>query len=104
MEKTGTEILESMNLGPDHDVLKYKVANIKRRLAAVTESCVQRKDTLHSIQPLVEQHHEIMRAFLLFLDAIEDKLEYVKGMPTDQESAANRSAEMTVNVHFSDLY
>lgn len=85
-----------MPYGPDRDVLKYKVADIDRRFTAVSEKSTQRKQTLDSIQPLVEQYHDVMNAFLLYLDGAEDKLESLKRVPRDEESAVRHKSETQV--------
>ena len=86
----------SMPHGPDRDVLKYKLADIDRRFTAVSDKSTERKHTLDSIQPLAEQYHDVMNAFLVYLDGAEDKLESLKKVPRDEESAARHKADAQV--------
>ena len=96
VENNATNAMMSMPHGPDRDVLKYKLADIDRRFTAVSEKSTQRKQTLDSIQPLTEQYHEVMNAFLIYLDSAEDKLESLKKVPCDEEGAARHKADVQV--------
>ena len=89
-------IMESMPLRPDRDVLKLKLADIARRVAAITEKTTKRKDTLHSIQPLAGQYHDSLHAILPYLDGAEDKLESLKAVPRDEASAAQHKMDAQV--------
>ena len=96
VESNAANAMASMPYGPDRDVLKYKLADIDRRFTAVSEKSTQRKQTLDSIQPLTEQYHEVVNAFLIYLDSAEDKLESLKKVPRDEEGAARHKADAQV--------
>lgn len=96
VESNATNVMMSMPYGPDRDVLKYKLADIDRRFTAVSEKSTQRKQTLDSIQPLTEQYHDVMNAFLIYLDSAEDKLESLKRVPRDEEGTARHKADAQV--------
>ena len=96
VESNATNVMMSMPCGPDRDVLKYKLADIGRRFTAVSEKSTQRKQTLDSIQPLTEQYHDVMNAFLIYLDSAEDKLELLKRVPRDEEDAARHKVDAQV--------
>ena len=96
VENNANEMLESMPYGPEHDVLKCKLADITRRVGAVNEESTERKHILDSIQPLAEQYHDAMSAFLPYLDGAEDKVESLKRVPRDEESATQQKAEAQV--------
>ena len=96
VESNATKAIMSMPYGPDRDVLKYKLADVDRRFTAVSEKSTQRKQTLDSIQPLTVQYHDVMNAFLIYLDGAEDKLESLKKVPCDEESAARHKADTQV--------
>ena len=67
-----------------------------RRVGAVTDKSTERKDTLDSIQPLAEQYHDSLHAFLPYLDGAEEQLEALKRVPRDEESAAQHKAATQV--------
>lgn len=96
VESNATNAMMSMRYGPDRDVLKYKLADIDRRFTAVSEKSTQRKQTLDSIQPLTGQYHDVMNAFLIYLDSAEDKLESLKKVPRDEDGAARHKADAQV--------
>lgn len=96
VESNANKMLESMPYGPDRDVLRAKLADITRRVAAVTEKSTERKDTLDSLQPLTEQYHDALHAFLPYLDGAEDKVETLKRVPRDEDSAARHKADTQV--------
>ena len=96
VENNATSAMMSMPHGPDRDVLKYKLTDIDRRFTAVSEKTTQRKQTLDSVQPLTEQYHAVMNAFLIYLDSAEDKLESLKKVPLDEEGAARHKADAQV--------
>ena len=96
VESEGHKMLESMPYGPDRDVLKFKLADIIRRVSTVTEKSTERKDTLDSIQPLAEQYHDALHAFLPYLDGAEEKMESLKKVPRDEQSAAQHKTESQV--------
>lgn len=96
VDSTANNVMMAMPYGPDRDVLKYKLVDIDRRFTAVSEKSTQRKQTLDSIQPLAEQYHDVMNAFLLYLDGAEDKLESLKRVPRDEESAVRHKADAQV--------
>lgn len=98
VETNATNMMVSMPYGPDRDVLKYKAADIDRRFTAVTDKSTQRKQALDSIQPLAEQYHDVMHAFVLYLDGAEDKLESLKRVPRDEETAARRKTDAQVTL------
>ena len=107
VESNVNKMLESMPYGPERDILKFKLADINRRVAAVTEKSTERKDTLDSIQPLADQYHDALHAFLPYLDGAEDKMESLKKVPHDEESAARHKADTQVTrecgVHLANV-
>lgn len=96
VESSANKMLESMPYGPDRDILKFKLADIMRRVGAVNEKSTERKDTLDLIQPLAEQYHDSLHAFLPYLDGAEEKLEALKRVPRDEERAAQHKADTRV--------
>lgn len=93
VDSNASNAMVSMPYGPERDILKYKLSDINRRFAAVTDKSTQRKQALDSIQPLAEQYHEVLQAFRLYLDGAEDKVESLKKIPRDEESAARHKAD-----------
>ena len=98
VESNATNAMMSLPYGPDRDILKYKIADIDRRFTTVSEKSTQRKQTLDSIQPLTEQYHDVMNAFLIYLDSAEDKLESLKKVPRDEEGAARHKTDAQVTL------
>lgn len=96
VDSNASQSMASMPNGPERDVLKYKLADIDRRFAAVTEKSTQRKQTLDSLQPLAEQYNEVLQAFTLYLEGAEEKVESLKKVPRDEESAVRHKAEAQV--------
>ena len=96
VESHANKVLESMPLGPDRDILKFKLADVSRRMAAVTEKSTERKETLNSIQPLAEKYHDSLHAFLPYLEGAEDKMESLKTVPHDKESTARHKTDSQV--------
>ena len=97
VEKTGDALLNTMNLGPERDILKYKVADMSRRYANVKDKATERKDTLDQLAPLVERYPNAVEGFSEFLDDSEEKLDSLKVVPTDEEAATKLKAEIKVS-------
>lgn len=85
-----------MNLGPERDILKYKLANMSRRYANVKDKANERKDLLDQLAPLVQRYHSAMEGFADFLDDSEEKLDALKKAPVNEESAAKFKSEVKV--------
>lgn len=96
VDSNANHAMASMPNGPERDIFKYKLADIDRRFAAVTEKSTQRKQTLDSLQPLAEQYSEVFQALTLYLEGAEEKVESLKKVPRDDESAARHKAEAQV--------
>lgn len=98
VESNANQVLESMPYGPERDILKCKLVDISRRVLAVNEKSTERKQTLDSVQPLVEQYRDALSAFLPYLDGAEDKLESLKKVSCDEESAVSQNTEAQVKL------
>jgi len=97
VEKVGDDLLQTMNLGPERDILKYKLANMTRRYANVKDKATERKDVLDQLAPLVQRYHSTMQDFADFLDDSEEKLDALKQTPVNEETAAKFRSEVKVN-------
>ena len=97
VEKTGDEMLQTMNPGPERDILKYKLADMSRRFSSVKDKTADRKEMLDQIAPLTERYQNALQGIVTFLDDSEDKLDSLKSVPQDEEAATKRKAQLKVN-------
>lgn len=98
MEKVGDDLLQTMNLGPERDILKYKLADMSRRYSNVKDKSTERKELLDQLAPLVQRYQNAVEGFSGFLDDSEEKLDALKTAPVNDETAAKYKSEIKVNI------
>lgn len=96
MEKAGNDLLQTMNLGPERDILKYKLADMSRRIDTVKNKSSERKELLDQLAPLVQRYQTAVEGFSGFLDDSEEKLNALSTTPIDEETVPKLKSEIKV--------
>ena len=83
---------------PERDVLKFRLVDLNKRYPVIACKANARKEQLDRVSPLLDQYHDAVQAFELFLDSAENKLEKLCDMPDESENAVDRKDALQVNV------
>ena len=98
VQRTGQKVLENMAPSPERDVLKFRLVDLNKRYPVIACKATARKEQLDRVSPLLDQYHDAVQAFELFLDSAENKLEKLCDMPDESENAVDRKDALQVNV------
>lgn len=97
VEKTGDTMLQTLNPGPERDILKFKLADMSRRFNNAKDKSTDRKEMLDQLAPLMERYQNASQPFNTFLEDSEEKIGGLKAIPQDEETAAKQRSDIKVS-------